>query len=474
MNRLLIILLVVIVSIAKQSHAQTFSEAEQQQIDSLYAMINEPNSHDTTIARSYFELANRLYLLSADTLYYLCSKAEQIAEKGLEFSQDEKVKTSFYETLAGTYSNLGYYYSLPGIMEKSLDYSLKSLQMFEKLGHKEGISTTQNNLASLYSSQGDMDKAEEFYNKSLVLARELKHTYGISSCLNGLAFIESNRKNYKKAIDILDEAFLEYKKANDVRGMAQILNSQGSAYGSLHETDSAISKLEKSIELAKQYDFLQVEGQALNNLAGQVLAKGNSDLALKYAKESMQIVQQIAEPRHISSSAHMLYNIYKQQGSWQEALQNYELYIQMRDSIKNTETQKAAIRTQTKYEFEKEQLIKEQEEKEAVRVETEKIDRRNSLQYSIILVVILIVFGLVLSLGVITVSTKIAEALIFFAFLIFFEFLLVLTDPYVDAITGGAPAYKLLANALLAGLIFPLHSFFENTLKKRLLQKRKS
>ena len=53
---------------------------------------------------------------------------------------------------------------------------------------------------------------------------------------------------------------------------------------------------------------------------------------------------------------------------------------------------------------------------------------------------ILVVFGLVLSLGVVKVSPKVAEGLIFFAFLILFEFLLVLSDPYVDSVTGGAPA----------------------------------
>ena len=53
---------------------------------------------------------------------------------------------------------------------------------------------------------------------------------------------------------------------------------------------------------------------------------------------------------------------------------------------------------------------------------------------------------------------------------ILFEFLLVLSDPYVDGLTNGEPMYKLLANALLAGLIFPAHAFFERVVKKRLVK----
>ena len=148
----------------------------------------------------------------------------------------------------------------------------------------------------------------------------------------------------------------------------------------------------------------------------------------------------------------------------------YELHIQMRDSIKNEATQKAVIRQQTKYEFEKAQLIKEQELKEVNRKLQEKVTRRNNLQYSMIFLGILLVFGLILSLGFVKMSTTIAEGLIFFAFLLLFEFLLVLADPYTDSWTGGEPMYKLLLNALLAGCIFPAHAFFERTLKKRLVK----
>ena len=68
-------------------------------------------------------------------------------------------------------------------------------------------------------------------------------------------------------------------------------------------------------------------------------------------------------------------------------------------------------------------------------------------------------------------SEKFAEGLIFFTFLLFFEFCLVLLDPLIEDWSGGEPLYKLLFNAILAGAIFPAHAFFENTLKNRLLKK---
>ena len=68
-------------------------------------------------------------------------------------------------------------------------------------------------------------------------------------------------------------------------------------------------------------------------------------------------------------------------------------------------------------------------------------------------------------------SERMAEGIIFFSFLILFEFLLVLADPYIDRWSSGAPGIKLLFNAGIAALIFPAHAFFESKLKGKLVKK---
>jgi len=142
----------------------------------------------------------------------------------------------------------------------------------------------------------------------------------------------------------------------------------------------------------------------------------------------------------------------------------------MRDSIVNEENQKATIRQQMKYEYEKEQIRIEHEAKEQLRIINEQLARRNNLHYSGIVIGIIFLSLLIGVLGFVRVRPKVAEGIIFIAFLILFEFLIVLMDPYIERWTGGAPGYKLLINAGLAGLIFPLHQFFEGRLKKRLIK----
>ena len=208
----------------------------------------------------------------------------------------------------------------------------------------------------------------------------------------------------------------------------------------------------------------------LYNLGNLEFLRNNIKAAEEYGLRSFSKAQEIGFPNKINAAATLLSSIYEKQGRGMEALEMYKLAILMRDSTINEETQKATIRQQTQYEFEKAQIVKENEAKEQLRLEAEKTSRRNNMQYSLIFLGILLLFGLVLSLGFIKVSTNIAEGLIFFAFLILFEFALVFTEPYIEQYTNDEPMYNLLANSVLALIIFPVHSILERLLKKRIVK----
>ena len=291
--------------------------------------------------------------------------------------------------------------------------------------------------------------------------------------LNNIGSLFKQEKNIDSAMVYYNESYSIRKASNDIVGMAVCLNNIGSLYESTGDYTTALEKYQESKQLFDSKNTSRGIVAAGVNVARMLLYTNKTNEAQKIGESVYQTAVDINDLDKLYDAANFLKELYTTEKNYELALQMFEKSIQLKDSIQSKNNQKAAIRQQTKYEFEKEQLIKEQEAKEQARLETEKIDRRNSLQYSVILVAILAVFGLVMSLGFVSVSPKVAEGLIFFAFLILFEFLLVLFDPYIDNITGGAPAYKLLANALLAALIFPAHSFFERTLKNRLVKNKK-
>jgi tetratricopeptide (TPR) repeat protein len=80
---------------------------------------------------------------------------------------------------------------------------------------------------------------------------------------------------------------------------------------------------------------------------------GQKAKAIPYAQRALQWGEMIAYPDNIKQAAYQLYLDQKSTGDVKNALVNFELYIKMRDSIANESNKKAAIRTQLKYEYEK-------------------------------------------------------------------------------------------------------------------------
>ncbi len=87
--------------------------------------------------------------------------------------------------------------------------------------------------------------------------------------------------------------------------------------------------------------------------------------------------------------------------------------------------------------------------------------RRNNDQYLMIVGSIAVLLLGSLYIGRLRIDPRLAEGLVFFTFLLLFEFLLVYLDPYVMSVTDGVPIPTLLLNAVLAlGFTF-LHRVVE-------------
>src|SRR3990172_8905278 len=99
--------------------AQQFSTEDQKQLDSLNAIVNNPASHDTSLANAYLGLSEILYVSNPDTMIPLCEKAKKFALKNLTNSSlSKEEKKAFRTALAGAFNNIGYIYNNQGDIAK--------------------------------------------------------------------------------------------------------------------------------------------------------------------------------------------------------------------------------------------------------------------------------------------------------------------------------------------------------------------
>ena len=485
-------------------HAQ-----DRRTIDSLKSVI-EDAKNDTSVCEAYLLFGEQVYLSNLDTALILWQNAHDIAKKNLAASPTTSLKKKHLFFLAEALNNIGYIYGEKGDIQKQAEYYHKSLKIKEEIGNKKGVAESLNNIGYLCNNEGDVAKGLEYFHKSLNILEEIGDKNGVGLSLNNIGSVYYHQGDVAKGLEYLHKSLKIREETGDKNGVAASLNNIGTIYddqgdiskgleyyhkslkiqeeiddkngvavslnniGYIHENQGDYSRgleyYHKSIKIYEEIGDKQGMAMSLHNLGNTYLKQGVVGLAKQHAKKSMELAKEVNFPRNIRDAAGLLRTIAKTQNNYKEALEMYELHIQMRDSINNESTQKATIHQQTKYEFEKAQLVKEQKEKEQAHLEAEVTDRRDNLQHSVILIAILTLFGGVLALGFINVSERMAEGIIFFSFLILFEFLLVLADPYVENWSSGAPGIKLLFNAGIAALIFPAHAFFESKLKGRLVK----
>jgi serine phosphatase RsbU (regulator of sigma subunit) len=151
------------------------------------------------------------------------------------------------------------------------------------------------------------------------------------------------------------------------------MNNIGTIYQNQADIPKALEHFRASLKNFEDIGDLKGSVTSLNNIGSLYLKQSDFTAAEKYLQRSLDISRKLGYPVEIRNAAKALSIMYKATGKHELALENYELYITMRDSINNIETQKATIKQQTKYEFEKKELaLKKEAELTALKFEYEK------------------------------------------------------------------------------------------------------
>ena len=271
------------------------------------------------------------------------------AMKGLdiqrEIGDEFEVSTSL--------NNLGASFSNQGDMVRALQYLHESLKIRERLNNKTAISVTLNNIGSIYHNIGDETNALIYYQKSLRICEELGAEDGIAFLLNNIGVIYKKEGNYDKALDHYQKSLDLFTKKNSKKGQSKSLSNIGSLYIKTGKYEQALQYYKKSLEIQEELNDKSGISHVLCNMGSVYLMQKKFTKGVELGNKSISISKEIGNVENIKDAASLLYKLNKLSGQSKIALENYELYIQMRDSINNESNRKASIKSQLKYEYEK-------------------------------------------------------------------------------------------------------------------------
>lgn len=483
------------------------SEAKvQKYLDSIETSL-EAMKEDSAKVQAYGKLFYQFEFTDS-------AKARDYITRSLALSK----RLHYQEGLANTYMQFGFLNDDVGNYDEALLYYEKSLEVRFELKDQRGISIMQNNIGIIYKEQGRYPEALEQYHKALKIAESSDNKYTMGLAYNNIGILHDEQQNYEQSIIFYLKAVKIAEELDNKGGVAGAYTNLGVAHVQLQKYPEALDFYIKSIKIYEEagvsdpglasnynnigllyHDYMELDlspkerhiksmdyyQKALSiseqigdqeGIAVSLINMGNAFCTIKdyqtgieFLDRSLLLSDKIGSPYRKKEAYEGLAQLYELQGNYLKALENYKLFTLYKDSLFNEEKSKDLGKLEAKHEFETAEAKRNRQKEEEKRNTAKEESRRNNLQYSGILIFLVLMFTGIFFLGRFSLPIRFAEGLIFFTFLLVFEFTLVLLDPFIETYSQGEPAYKLLFNAVLAGLIFPMHSFFEERLKSRII-----
>lgn len=255
--------------------------------------------------------------------------------------------------ISQTYNNLGLVYGEQGNHAKAIEYYTESLRTDEKRKNIKGIAAAYNNIGLVYQDLGELDKALEFYLKSLKIQDSLHYNDGSSASLNNIGNIYSMKEDYKNALEYHFKSLKIREEAGDQYGIAGSLTNIGSTYLSLKKTEEALNYFEKSLKVQNEIGDRKGVSVSFNNIGDLYAAQKNYRKAIQYNSDALAIAKEVGAAKEVCDAAGSLWEVYKKTGDTKKALEMYELHISYRDSITSEDNNRALIKQEFKYQYEK-------------------------------------------------------------------------------------------------------------------------
>jgi len=292
--------------------------------------------------------------------------------------------------LAAVYNGLNVIYFSISDYRIAYDYCIKRLQICEKYNFIHGLAVTYTNIGIIYNYLKQYETAKDYYLKSLEI---VKDTSGLILLLNNLGDNEMYIGNMDSAYYYIDRAIYISKQYKNVR-LNLLYTSLGEYYQKIKLYDSAFHYFHLSLFHSTDNNT-RVKTMNLSNMGKFFFEINKIDSALYYIDLSNKIALENNFLNILSENLLTLSEIEKSRGRYKNALEFYETYNNLKDSISNSEVYSSVNQMHRSYEVSKtnqqiEELLIDQQIKE------------NTIHYQKIIQWIIIVV-LYLAIGVIAV-----------------------------------------------------------------------
>lgn len=275
------------------------------------------------------------------------------ALKYFEKSLAIKKKVGDQNGVANSLGNIGSVYQNQGHFAKAIEYQLECLMIMEQLKDAKGAAGTMNNIAMLYEQQQDFDNALTFYKKSKEIYMKTNNKRGLAFNYMGIGGIYKTKKQYDPALEYFTKSLDLRIEIGDRKGQATSYSSIGSVYMEMGNAAKALSYFHKSLVIQTELEIDEDLAVTYSNIGQVKILQGKNEEGLIWCQKGLDKARSVGLMVAERDACECLYKGYRKLGNKASALEYYESYVQIKDSIVNEERTREITRKEFQYKFEK-------------------------------------------------------------------------------------------------------------------------
>ncbi len=219
---------------------------------------------------------------------------------------DIYIHTQDYINIASSYSNIANLYSDQQVHDKAIEYLEKALKIRLEHNDEKRAIYTYNNLATAYGSKdgasaAEIDKALEYAHKGVALANKYENNFAAGVILGGIGHILIEKKRYLEAIENCKKSVDMLTKANRPLNLVYPLANLATAFNALNNPSEALKYAERGYAIMKEKNLIEPLEIYYEELANANEKLGNQAAALDWYKKFMQLDDSLFQTQNVKN-----------------------------------------------------------------------------------------------------------------------------------------------------------------------------
>lgn len=256
---------------------------------------------------------------------------------------------------AGTLNWIGNVYLRMGNYPSALDYYLQSSVISEELNDSQLTASCLTNIGRVYYGMGDYTHSLDYHLRSLRLREDMTDRLEEAMVSWDISRTYYGMEEFDNALLYCLHSLRIRRNLRDFRGMAASLHVLGDIYQKTGDYFRALLNYRRALVAVQIVDEKYGEAMTNSRVGALCLQLNRPDKAFPYLHKALEIAGHIKAHEVEYETHHLLYELYKKQNDYQQALHHFELFYALRSDVTSRQAEQTLQSVQRGHEIEKAQ-----------------------------------------------------------------------------------------------------------------------